>query len=333
MENQTTLDKFDNDKNFNWRSYNLSQTREKVLFLNLLKELCNTLPQKFRVNKKKPFELSNVIFCLCLKSYCLKSGRRIIGEIELCKKLGLIDKIPHFNTIFNYLKNPALTPIFQDLIKVSSLPLIAVERKFCGDSTGIGTRILHDRWSAIRQNYSKHHEYMKLHASFGTLTNVVTSCRITKGTVNDTTMLPELVEETAENFRTEEYSFDKAYLSRDNLQRIWEKGCLPLIPFKSNNKSKARGSMIWKEMYEFFKKNNELFMKKYHLRSNAESGFFMIKSRFGDLTQMRDETGMINDILSKVLAHNLVVLCQEIFLLGVKVNFAQFKEHLAQAII
>jgi transposase len=108
---------------------------------------------------------------------------------------------------------------------------------------------------------------------------------------------------------------------------------LPLIPFKSNNKSKARGSMIWKEMYEFFKKNNEVFMKKYHLRSNAESGFFMIKSRFGDLTQMRDETGMINDILSKVLAHNLVVLCQEVFLLGVKVDFAQFKEHLAQAII
>jgi len=45
---------------------------------------------------------------------------------------------------------------------------------------------------------------------------------------------------------------------------------------------------------------------------------------------MRDETGMINDILSKVLAHNLVVLCQEIFLLGVQVNFAQFKEQLAQ---
>jgi len=139
------------------------------------------LPQKYRTNKKKPFELSKVIFCLCLKSYCLKSGRRIISEIELCKRLGLIDKIPHFNTIFNYLKHPVITSIFQDLIKVSALPLIAVERKFCGDSTGIGTRILHDRWSQIRQDYSKHHMYMKLHASFGTLTNVVTSCRITNG--------------------------------------------------------------------------------------------------------------------------------------------------------
>jgi len=35
-----------------------------------------------------------------------------------------------------------------------------------------------------------------------------------KWNVNDTTMLPELVNETSENFTLKEYSFDKAYLSR-----------------------------------------------------------------------------------------------------------------------
>jgi len=71
-------------------------------------------------------------------------------------------------------------------------------------------------------------------------------------------------------------------------------------------------------------------MKKYHLRSNAESGMMMIKSRFGDLTLMRNETGAKNDVLCKILCHNLCVLCQEIFLLGIEFDFAQLSKEVAQ---
>ena len=92
-----------------------------------------------------------------MKCYCLKSGRRIIGELEICKNLGLIDKVPHFNTLFNYSKKPYLTQILEESIKITSLPLKAVEKKFCCDSSGFGTSVLDDRWSVIRQNYSKHH--------------------------------------------------------------------------------------------------------------------------------------------------------------------------------
>ena len=134
----------------------------------------------------------------------------------------------------------------------------------------------------------------------------------------------------AENFKIIEYSADKAYSSRENLQKIWEKGGLPLIPFKDNSTPK-RGYLIWTEMYNFFKQNNELFMKKYHLRSNAESGFMMIKSRFGDLTQMRNPIGAKNDVLAKVLCHNLCVLVQEIFNLNLEFSFAQLKKELAQS--
>ena len=120
-------------------------------------------------------------------------------------------------------------------------------------------------------------------------------------------------------------------LSRENYEAIFNHNALPLIPFKSNVSGKrAGGSMIWTEMYNFFKNNNELFMKKYHLRSNAESGFSMIKSRFGDLTSIKNEVGAKNDILCKVLCHNLCVLCQELLLLDVDINFAQYSEKVAQ---
>lgn len=314
MEMQTKLFK---EESY-WTKYNQSQTREKILFLRLLSELCKTLPYQ---------RLSDQIFWCCMKQYELKSGRRLIGELEICKKAGYISKVPHFNSIFNALGNPKITDHLIDLIKLSSVPLRAVERNFCCDSTGFGLTTIHDRWSKIRQEYSKHHLYLKAHIAFGSLTNIVTACKITPGNFADCPLLPELVDETAKNFEIKEWSADKAYLSRLNLQTIFKHGALPFIPFKENITGKrAGGSMIWSEMYRFFQMNRDGFMKKYHLRSNAESGFFMIKQRFGDLTSMRSEIGAKNDVLSKILCHNLCVLIQEMFLLGVEVEFGMCKE-------
>lgn len=315
-----------------WTLYNKSQTKEKPMFIEILREICNALPAKYKTRgkHKKALHLNYIIFCVCMRAYCLKSGRRLIGELALCKKMRFINRIPHFNTIFNYLKSPELTFVLQELIQLASLPLKAIERKFASDSSGFSNSILHDRWSVIRQNYSKHHKYFKAHITYGVLTNIVTSCRITEGTRADSPMLAEMIDETAKNFKMEEVSADKAYLSRNNLEKIWEKGALPLIPFKFGITPKKKGFGIWREMYDFFEKNNELFMKKYHLRSNAESGFMMIKSRFGDLTQMRDETGAKNDVLVKVLCHNICVLIQEIFLLGIEFDFAQIFKDSAQ---
>jgi hypothetical protein len=44
---------------------------------------------------------------------------------------GFNAKAPHYNSIFNYLENPELTPILRSLITQSSLPLKSVETEFC----------------------------------------------------------------------------------------------------------------------------------------------------------------------------------------------------------
>lgn len=329
METQKRLFDYSNG-DFNWHNYNLSQTKEKIVFLRLLKELCDTLPDQYSIRRPKPVNLRNILFALCLKSYCQKSGRRIIGELELCKKSGLVSNVNHFNSLFLYLNKPELTPILQELIRLSSMPLRSIEKKFACDATGFGLSIMDDRWIQIRSRYEKHHKYMKAHISFGVLTNIVTHCIITNGSENDSPYLKDLVEETSKGFKIEEWSADKGYISRLNLEAVFEKGGIPYIPFKSNASRKARGSTIWVQMYDMFKNRNEQFMKSYHLRSNSESGFFMIKSRFGDITNMRKEVSARNDILCKVLCHNLCVLCQEIFLLGIEFNFAQLSKELAQ---
>ena len=62
-------------------------------------------------------------------------------------------------------------------------------------------------------------------------------------------------------------------------------------------------------------------MDRYHKRSNIESTFSMIKRRFGNNVKCKKETSQDNEILAKVLAHNICVLVQEIFLNKIDVDF------------
>lgn len=49
-------------------------------------------------------------------------------------------------------------------------------------------------------------------------------------------------------------------------------------------------------------------MEHYHMRSNVESAFSMLKDKFGDSVRSKSDTGQINEALCKVLCHNICVL-------------------------
>jgi transposase len=62
-------------------------------------------------------------------------------------------------------------------------------------------------------------------------------------------------------------------------------------------------------------------MQSYHKRSNVETTFHMIKSKFGDALRSRTKTAQINEALCKVLCHNICCLIQSMFELGLKPKF------------
>ena len=116
-----------------------------------------------------------------------------------------------------------------------------------------------------------------------------------------------------------EVSADKPYLSDANLRRIEAHGADPYILFKSNTTGK--GSPTWKRLYAYFTLNEESFNAHYHRRSNAETYFSMIKGKFGDSVRSKSDTGQINEMLLKILCHNLCVLIQEMHQLGITPSF------------
>ncbi len=156
----------------------------------------------------------------------------------------------------------------------------------------------------------------------GVKTNVVASVRITEENANDSPQFKPMITEAHQNgFEIREIVADKAYSSRDNLETANGIGAMPYIPFRSSATGKARGSFFWGRMYHYFMLNKDEFMKHYHKRSNAETAFMMIKTKFGDKLKSKKWIAQRNELLCKLICHNICILIHEMFELGITPEF------------
>jgi transposase len=71
----------------------------------------------------------------------------------------------------------------------------------------------------------------------------------------------------------------------------------------------------------YFMMHREEFLSVYHKRSNAESTFSAIKRVFGDSLRSKTLPAQINEVLLKVLAHNIRCLIHAMTELGVSPSF------------
>jgi transposase len=224
---------------------------------------------------------------------------------------GLIDSKPHFNSVSRYLSDPALTDTLKYLVAASSLPLKAVESDFAVDSSGFSTPRFVRWYSKKHGKVTDNREWVKVHLMCGVNTKVVTSVEVSGWTAHDTNYFVPLVERTAGNFQLGDVLADKAYLSRKNFKAVEELGGTPFVPFKKNTLEPTEDEEpIWAKMYYYFMYYRLTFMEHYHMRSNVESAFSMIKGKFGDAVRSKSDTGQVNEALCKVLAHNICVLIQ-----------------------
>ena len=307
----------------NWPAYNAAQTTEGDHFQALLRDLCSALPERPQERGRPRASLSDSVFCATLKVYSTMSTRRFMSDLREARERGYIAALPHQSSVFRYLEDATLTPILRDLIERSALPLQSVEMDFAADSTGF-TSSRFESWFDHKYGVTRReHTWVKAHVMTGVKTNVVTAIEIHDRDTNDGTQLPALVETTARNFPIGNVSADKAYGTVRNAATVAAHGGTPFIAFKSVHSGRGthrKGSAAtdaWTKMHGYFLYRRDEFMAHYHQRSNVESTFSMIKRKFGDSLRTKTDTAMVNEVLCKVLAHNLVVLIHAMFELGI----------------
>ncbi len=304
----------------NWKSYNISQQTEKEKLMELLADITSRIRQPAYTFGRPKGNLGDNIFAMVFKTYSTFSGRRFATDMKWALEKGFIENRVPYNTMFDYFKKPELTPILAKMVILTSLPLRTAETKFNIDSTGFGTSNF-QRWYSFKHGKEIcSRRWVKCHFVNGAKSNIITSVKITTENDADCPQLKEMAKDTAKYFNMEELSGDKAYLSKDNFELVNSLGGTFYAPFKSNSKGSGNG-MIWKKMYHFFMLNNEEYLQHYHARSNAETTVHMIKSKFGDRVRSKLWTAQVNEVLCKIIAHNICCVIMEMNGLGLESNF------------
>lgn len=309
-----------------WQAYNKAQKNEKSKFQLLLYELCKgieePLQEKGRGRPRLP--LADILFATTFKVYSTFSCRRFNSDLKEAYSKGYLTKLPSSNSILDYFQMKMLMPYLRQLVEVASRPLSEIETAFAVDSSGFSTN-RHARWTEAKYGKAKvinKKDWIKVHIMCGVKTNIVTAVELSGPNAGDSPRFKPLVLATSNNFTMNEVSADKAYSAEENLKLVQSKAAMPYIDFRSNATDKNRRSgSVWKRMYNFCQYNQEWFYEHYHKRSNVESTFSMIKAKFGGSLRSKTRTAQYNEALCKILCHNICVVIQSIYELGIEPNF------------
>ena len=309
----------------NWSAYNTAQTTEKAEFQKILASLCKGVGEPSQANGRLRLPLQDILFACVFKVYSTVSGRRFTTDLSEAQSKQYISDTPHFNSVLRYFDKEMLTSYLEMLIEESALPLTALKKDFAIDASGLSAT------HGFSWNYAKHEEprliarrdWLKIHICTGTLTNVVTAVKVTEKYDHDTNQFGALLSETAENFQMRTVSADKAYLSSKNINAAVMNETAPFIAWKSNSKPRkdTNENKAWNMLYHWYALNQESFLKNYHRRSNVESTFSMIKSKFSGSVRAKNKTSQTNEALAKILCHNICCLIQSMNEFGAKPDF------------
>ena len=307
-----------------WPAYTKAQQEHKQGLINIIEEMLDLIKIKQTKTVGRPnTDLKEICFALILKTFSQLSSRRLHGELEILKKLGYVETIPHFTILMKHLRKKETTLILKELLKLSAMPIKQMSSKtFSVDSTGFSTSSFgrwYDHYNGKRLN---RRDFLKCHALIENKSNVVVNVIITEATASDSPRFEKLVTETNKEFQIEELSADMAYSSKKNLELVFKIGATPYIPFKKNVSGRKHGSLIWIKTYEFFKKQPQKFYEKYHKRSNSETSFSMIKVKLGSNLKTKNFTSQQNEILLKLIVHNCFCLIHEFYEKNIESYFA-----------
>ena len=315
-----------------WPAYNRAQSREKDRIQELLFDLCDGLPEPvFTGRGRRPHSVGDSIFSMVFKVYCTVSARRFSSDLREALERGYLSQEMPGMKVNTLMENADFTAILKALIAKSAAPLKAVETDFAVDSSGFGSNKF-EKWFDQKYGVTRSKcVWVKAHIACGVKTDIVTAIRILDKDAADSPQFAPLVTETARTFTIGEVSADKAYTSLENFETVAGFGGTAFMAFKQNATG-AKGGLFQK-MFHYFQFKQEEYMNHYHKRSNVESTFSMMKRKFGDAVRSKSDTAMVNEVLCKVLAHNLCVLNQEECELGIEAMFSKAKpEVLALAV-
>ena len=312
-----------------WPAYRLAQDFEGDFFRLFLSDLMDLVKEPQQTFGRPRHRLSDVLKAMILKVYLRMSTGRSKTFIRDAWRFGYLERVPSANTIIEYMNISELTPIFQECIEFTASVLRPYEVHFAPDSSGFRASHYH-RWFEEKHGRNrvaeeelierKKREWRKVHIVVGVNTQVVVAVRVDGG---DYPQFIPMFERVRELFDVQRISADGAYTGRSNYEAANRWGVTAYLPFDGRHVQPPDSDQsTWAKAYRFQAESLDEWKAGYHPRSNVETGFSSAKRLFDETIRSNKLDAQINELLIKMLCHNIVVLIHEMFALGIYPFFA-----------
>lgn len=302
-----------------WSIINERQAKQDLYaweLISLAVDALNIEPKQRSVGRP-PANPSDQIKLAILKIYNKSSFRRQHSFNMLYANSGFTTKLIKRTTISQVFTDERFTQYLEEIYRTLANFLIPYENSFSIDATGFSSRY-NSRWVQVRLDFQKHKMYKKLHVVCGTHTGIISEVKVSKGTAADSPFLKELIGNTHKRFDIQRVCADAGYLSRKNVQFIENVKARPFIMPKKNTIAMAKGHYpAWNRMINLWKLKPDIFHKNYHLRSRSENVFSMMKITLLDGISSKTSVSQNNELLIRVICHNLSVIIEAIFKFGI----------------
>ena len=313
------------------RDYNVinaAQQWERRIFFKILDAaiMFMSIPDGYKGTGRPSIPLQEKLKICCIKQYNMRGARRSVYDVETARNNGylFVPKISnnYFNRINDYMKDEELTPYLQQLIHVLSEPYAGLEKNFAVDGSGMKTSYGKYSYRYIRKDKKEKRKYIGLHLITGGNSKIVPYAIVSKGYKHDNNFFKPLVRETLKLFEIKEIYGDSAFFDDSNQKFCHAHGIKEYIKPKKNTILHKFGKEIWNNSIDRYMKDLHLGEnRRYTLRNNVESCFFMVKSVFLDFLRHKTFSGRVNEALTRVACHNIRVLVYGYFKKEIKFPF------------
>jgi len=148
---------------------------------------------------------------------------------------------------------------------------------------------------------------------------IITAAIVTDAHDHDSPRLPRLLEMASQHFKIREVLADSAYASAANFEAILAKGAKPYINFKRNAKGVKPGA--FRETFLYYKNHRADWEEHYRRRRVVEAVWSAVKRMFGEHLRSKGDVAAKNELLLKLLCHNLCCLIRCSHEFGIEPEF------------
>ena len=320
-----------------WPNYKLAREYEKEFFQLLLSDLMDQVCEPDYTFGRPRHRLSDVLKAMAIKVRGRMSTQRTKSDIRDAYRLGYLERVPGSNTIIDYFNLPELTPILSECIEFTASVLRPYETDFAVDSSGFRTTN-YMRWLEEKHGKKgkldaddederlverKSREWLKVHMVVGTNTQTVTGVSVLGWRSSDYKQFIPLFERVTKLFDVQRITGDGAYAGYDNFNAAKKWRATAYTPFHHLHVRPADSDQsAWARAYRMYYDQFDEWFPLYHRRSLVETAYSTIKRLFGETIRSKKHVAQVNELLLKVLCHNIIVLIHEIFEMDIHPFFA-----------